>query len=64
MKELWKYMMNIFDEPQNVWRKIKKVSNTDEYESAVADVFRSYQVLGNINPDVVNVDNAFTLNVF
>ena len=64
MKELWKYMMNIFDEPQNVWRKIKKVSNTDEYELAVADVFRSFQVLGNINPDVVNVDNAFTLNVF
>ncbi|MGN0032677.1 MAG: tRNA dihydrouridine synthase [Candidatus Limimorpha sp.] len=64
MKELWKYLMNIFDEPQNVWRKIKKVGSTDEYEEAVSEVFRSYEVLGKINPDVVNEDNLFTLNFF
>ena len=39
MKELWKYMMNIFDEPQNVWRKVKKVNHLDEYEEAVEIVF-------------------------
>ena len=39
MKELWKYMMNIFDEPQNVWRNVKKVNHLDEYEEAVEIVF-------------------------
>ena len=39
MKELWKYMMNIFDDPQNVWRKVKKVNHLDEYENAVETIF-------------------------
>ena len=39
MKELWKYMMNIFDDPQNVWRKVKKINHLDEYENAVEIVF-------------------------
>ena len=39
MKELWKYMMNIFDDPQNVWRKVKKVNHLDEYEEAVEAIF-------------------------
>ena len=45
MKELWKYMMNIFDEPQNVWRKVKKVNKLDEYEMAVESIFNKHNLL-------------------
>ncbi len=45
MKELWKYMMNIFDDPQNVWRKVKKVNHLDEYEIAVENIFNQYKLL-------------------
>ena len=44
MKELWKYMMNIFDDPQNVWRKVKKVNHLDEYETAVEIIFEEYNL--------------------
>lgn len=45
MKELWKYMMNIFDDPQNVWRKVKKVNHLDEYETAVENIFNENNLL-------------------
>lgn len=45
MKELWKYMMNIFDDPQNVWRKVKKINHLDEYEIAVENIFNQYKLL-------------------
>ena len=45
MKELWKYMMNIFDDPQNIWRKVKKVNHLDEYENAVEAIFAEYQII-------------------
>lgn len=45
MKELWKYMMNIFDDQQNVWRKVKKVNHLDEYEIAVEDIFNQHNLL-------------------
>ena len=45
MKELWKYMMNIFDDPQNVWRKVKKVNHLDEYETAVETIFNEHNLL-------------------
>ena len=45
MKELWKYMMNIFDDPQNVWRKVKQVNHFDEYEIAVEDIFNQHNLL-------------------
>lgn len=45
MKELWKYMMNIFDDPQNVWRKVKKVNHLEEYETAVETIFNDYNTL-------------------
>ena len=45
MKELWKYMMNIFDDPQNVWRKVKKVNHLDEYETAVETIFNDYNII-------------------
>ena len=44
MKELWKYMMNIFDDPQNVWRKVKKVNHLDEYETAVENIFNEHNL--------------------
>lgn len=45
MKELWKYMMNIFDNPQNVWRKVKKINHLDEYETAVETIFNEYNLM-------------------
>ena len=39
MKELWSYLMHSFAEPQQVWRKIKKLNGLDEYEDAVHEVF-------------------------
>ena len=45
MKELWKYMMNIFDDPQNVWRKVKKVNHLDEYEIAVENIFNQHNLI-------------------
>ena len=45
MKELWKYMMNIFDDPQNIWRKVKKVNHLEEYETAVETIFNDYNTL-------------------
>ena len=45
MKELWKYMMNIFDDPLNVWRKVKKVNHLDDYETAVETVFNEQNLI-------------------
>ena len=45
MKELWSYLMYSFDEPQDIWRKIKKINALKEYEEAVETVFREHQVL-------------------
>lgn len=45
MKELWKYMMNIFDDSQNVWRKVKKVNKLSEYEIAVESIFNEHNLL-------------------
>lgn len=40
MKELWSYLMNSFEEPQVVWRKIKKINALKEYEEAVEFIFK------------------------
>ena len=40
MKELWSYLMNSFEEPQVVWRKIKKINALNEYEEAVEAIFK------------------------
>ncbi len=45
MKELWSYLMNAFDEPQDIWRKIKKINALKEYEEAVETVFWEHQVI-------------------
>ena len=40
MKELWSYLMNSFEDPQVVWRKIKKINALKEYEDAVEFIFK------------------------
>ena len=45
MKELWSYLMYSFDEPQDIWRKIKKINALKEYEEAVETVFWEHQVI-------------------
>ena len=40
MKELWSYLMYSFEEPQVVWRKIKKINALKEYEDAVETIFK------------------------
>ena len=44
MKELWSYLMNSFEEPQVVWRKIKKINALKEYEEAVETVFKEIAI--------------------
>ena len=44
MKELWSYLMNSFEEPQVVWRKIKKINALKEYEDAVETIFKEIAV--------------------
>ncbi|MCR5660048.1 MAG: tRNA-dihydrouridine synthase family protein [Bacteroidales bacterium] len=41
MKELWSYLMYSFEEPQMVWRKIKKINSLKEYEESVEEIFRN-----------------------
>lgn len=45
MKELWSYLMYSFDEPQDIWRKIKKINALKEYEEAVETVFREHALI-------------------
>ena len=47
MKELWSYLMFSFDEPQDIWRKIKKIHALKEYEEAVETVFREHVLMRN-----------------
>ncbi len=44
MKELWSYLMNSFEEPQVIWRKIKKINALKEYEEAVETIFKEIPV--------------------
>lgn len=39
MKELWSYLMYNFEDPQDVWRKIKKLNALKDYEEAVDLIF-------------------------
>ena len=45
MKELWSYLMNSFDEPQDIWRKIKKINALKDYEEAVESIFHEHLIL-------------------
>ena len=42
MKELWSYLMYSFDEPQDIWRKIKKINALKDYEDAVETIFHEH----------------------
>ena len=44
MKELWSYLMYSFDEPQVIWRKIKKINALREYEEAVETIFKEHLI--------------------
>ena len=44
MKELWSYLMNSFEEPQVVWRRIKKINALQEYEEAVETIFKEIAI--------------------
>ena len=44
MKELWSYLMNSFEEPQVIWRKIKKINALKEYEDAVETIFKEIAI--------------------
>lgn len=46
MKELWSYLYLSFDEAENVWRSIRKSTDFDSYEEAVARVFKQHRWLG------------------
>ena len=45
MKELWSYLMNAFDDPQDVWRKIKKINALKEYEAQVELIFQHHELI-------------------
>ena len=45
MKELWSYVMNSFEDPQDIWRKIKKINSLDVYEETVEIIFRDKSLL-------------------
>lgn len=45
-KELWSYLMWSFDEPQTVWRIIRKTTGIAEYEAAVDHVFCTREWIG------------------
>ena len=45
MKELWSYLMYSFDEPQDIWRKIKKINALRDYEEAVEAVFKEHTLI-------------------
>ena len=44
MKELWSYMMNDFENPQDVWRRIKKINDLKTYEDQVEYIFQNNQI--------------------
>ena len=46
LKEYWKYLSESFDDPHQVFRNLKKVKSFDEYEDAVAFVFKEYNWVG------------------
>ena len=45
MKELWSYLMYSFGDPQDIWRKIKKINALKEYEEAVEYVFSNHRII-------------------
>lgn len=44
MKELWSYLCRLFEGGDKLFKQIKKAQNTDAYESAVAQIFRTLPI--------------------
>lgn len=44
MKELWSYTMLMFDNPQDVWRRIRKQNSFEGYEEAVSEIFENQKI--------------------
>ena len=49
MKEVWFYLIHLFGDSQRHAKAIRKARDTDEYESAVAAVFR--ELLPELRPE-------------
>ncbi|MCG8570106.1 MAG: tRNA-dihydrouridine synthase family protein [Spirochaetes bacterium] len=43
MKELWLYLSHSFENPQQVFHKIKRLKNIDQYDILIRDLFSQYQ---------------------
>jgi len=46
VKELWGFMAYSFNNPQKVFSEVKKTKSFDDYEEAVARIFRNYDWVG------------------
>ena len=46
VKELWGFMAYSFNNPQKVFSEVKKAKSFDDYEEAVARIFRNYDWVG------------------
>ena len=51
MKEVWFYLIHLFGDSQRHAKAIRKARDTDEYESAVAAVFRELELLPELRPE-------------
>ena len=51
MKEVWFYLIHLFGDSQRHAKAIRKARDTDEYEGAVAAVFRELELLPELRPE-------------
>lgn len=45
LKEYWRYLANLFNEPIKVLRHLKKTKSFDAYEEAVAIIFKEFELI-------------------
>ncbi|MBN2237585.1 MAG: tRNA-dihydrouridine synthase family protein [Bacteroidales bacterium] len=45
LKEYWSYLIHIFDDPNKVFRKLKKCKTFNDYEDAVHAVFHAHDIV-------------------
>lgn len=50
MKELWFYLIHLFEDNEKLAKKIKKAGDPDEFESQIAAVFRQLELRVNAEP--------------
>ncbi len=49
MKELWFYMIHLFENSQKAGKKIKKATRSSDYEAAILDLFQNYQLVEHVD---------------